>query len=304
MKLPENITLIEVLFRDGLQNEARQIPTKVKIESLFKIIEAGLKEIEIGSFVSPRLVPQMADTKELAKEIQNISGVKFSALIPNLRGYQEGRQLGMKRLNFVFSASEKHNQSNVNKATRESVAELAKIAEQAEGDKIKLRVGIATSFGCPMEGNIPAARVLGLIEEVLNCPAVEEIGLADTAGMGNPPQVFNLFSAAREIIPRNILLTAHLHNSLGTGMANIFAALQAGVTRLDTSIGGLGGCPFIPGAAGNIATEDLANVLAGCGVDTGINIDKILALNDELEKWLGHPVGGYVHKYLQKITYK
>lgn len=299
MHLPDHVTIIEVLLRDGLQNEARPVPTKVKLACLHKIIAAGVKEIEIGSFVSPRWVPQMADTKELAREVQNIPGVKFSALIPNLKGYREGLELGVKHLNFVFSASEKHNQNNVNKTTRESIAEFSIIARQAERDQVKLRACIATSFGCPLEGDIPAAKVLGLIKEVLEFPAVEEIVLADTAGLGNPPQVFHLFCAAREIIPQNILLAAHLHNSLGTGMANIFAALQAGVTRLDTSAGGLGGCPFVPGAAGNIATEDLVNVLVGCGVDTGINVEQILAINDELAKWLGHPVGGYVHKYLQ-----
>jgi hydroxymethylglutaryl-CoA lyase len=287
-------TIREVGLRDGLQLVKSILATERKIAWCREEVAAGLKEVEVTSFVPPSVVPQFADAAEVARAAVAIDGLAVAALVPNLKGATRGFDAGIGKINVVLSASEAHNLANVRRSTAESVADFGRIIAErkARGLATKVVAGIATTFGCTIQGHVPEAQVLRLVES-LAAAGADEIALADTVGYANPAQVKRIFSAVAAIFDKPIY--AHFHDTRGLGLANVSAAVDAGITRFDASIGGLGGCPFAPGASGNIDTEDCAFLLESLGFDTGLDIDKLVALRERVAQWLPQErVGGMI----------
>ncbi len=287
-------TIREVGLRDGLQLVKSILATERKIAWCREEVAAGLKEVEVTSFVPPSVVPQFADAAEVAQAAVAIDGLAVAALVPNLKGATRGFDAGVGKINVVLSASEAHNLANVRRSTAESVADFGRIIAErkARGLATKVVAGIATTFGCTIQGHVPEAQVLRLVES-LAAAGADEIALADTVGYANPAQVRRIFSAVAAVFDKPIY--AHFHDTRGLGLANVSAAVDAGITRFDASIGGLGGCPFAPGASGNIDTEDCAFLLESLGFDTGLDIDKLVALRARVAQWLPQErVGGMI----------
>jgi hydroxymethylglutaryl-CoA lyase len=287
-------TIREVGLRDGLQLVKSFLATERKIAWCREEVAAGLAEVEVTSFVPPSVVPQFADAAEVAQAAVAIDGLAVAALVPNLKGATRGFDAGVGKINVVLSASEAHNLANVRRSTAESLADFGRIIAErkARGLATKVVAGIATTFGCTIQGHVPEAQVLRLVES-LAAAGADEIALADTVGYANPAQVKRIFSAVAAIFDKPIY--AHFHDTRGLGLANVSAAVDAGVTRFDASIGGLGGCPFAPGASGNIDTEDCAFLLESLGFDTGLDIDKLVALRARVAQWLPQErVGGMI----------
>lgn len=275
LNLPVEVIIREEGPRDGFQNEKVVIPTPEKIKLINMLTQTGIKRICITAFVHPKWVPQLSDAEQVLLNIIKMPQVIYSVLIPNIRGLERAinvKRMGAKldAINFVFSASDTHNRNNVNKSTEESMAEVPQIIERSHRENIRCSITIATSFGCVFEGKVPQERVLGLADRVYHS-LPDEIVFADTVGYGNPEQVYELLSRAKNKFP-NAEISAHFHDTRGMGIANAFAALQAGINVLDSSIAGLGGCPFAPGAAGNISTEKLAFMLSEMGIRTGLDL--------------------------------
>lgn len=289
MRLPDQVTIVEVGPRDGLQNESFFLETGLKVELIKCLAAAGFKRIEATSLVRPEWIPQLRDAEEVLRGMI-LPGVRISALVPNYKGYQRARSCGLKEVNIVVSASEDHNRKNVNRSTADSLRDLARIAGAAAGDGIMVRGSVAVSFGCPYQGKVDPDKVISIASALMEMGCYEVV-LADTIGCASPPQVSHLVSAALDRIP-GIQLAVHFHDTRGMGLANVLAALQAGVTVFDSSIGGLGGCPYAPGAPGNIASEGLAGMLSELNVDTGIDLPKVVECAARLRKMLaGHDAG-------------
>jgi len=293
-----DVLVSEVGPRDGLQNAKTIMPTEAKKRWIAAAAAAGLREIEVCSFVPPKLVPGMADAAEVTRFARSIPGLAVAVLAPNLRGAEAAMQAGAHKITVPISVSRAHNKANVNRTPEESVAEIARICAardaMPEGERPAIEAGLSTVFGCTIEGIVPDADVLRLAAA---CAAagVDEVGLADTTGMANPAQIRRLFKAVRAEIGAEMTGGAHLHNTRGLGLANALAALDVGVTTLDASLGGLGGCPFAPGASGNIVTEDLAYMLAEMGLKTGIDLEKLLKVRAILTEALpDEPLYGHV----------
>jgi hydroxymethylglutaryl-CoA lyase len=287
-------TIREVGLRDGLQLVKSFLATERKIAWCREEVAAGLQEVEVTSFVPPSVVPQFADAAEVAQAAVKIDGLMVAALVPNLKGATRGFDAGVGKINFVLSASEAHNLANVRRSTADSLADFGRIIAErkARGLATKVVAGIATTFGCTIQGHVPEAQVLRLVES-LAAAGSDEIVLADTVGYANPAQVKRIFSAVATIFDKPVY--AHFHDTRGLGLANVSAAVDAGITRFDASIGGLGGCPFAPGASGNIDTEDCAFLLESLGFDTGLDIEKLVALRGRVAQWLPQErVGGMV----------
>ena len=284
----------EVGPRDGFQNEPEEIPTADKVRLIDQLSETGLRRIEVTSFVRPEVIPQLADAEEVLAAVQRRDGVSFSVLIPNMRGLE--RALAMRdrfdEINVFVSASETHNRKNVNRSIEESLFGLEETLAAATEAGLRCEGVISVSFGCPYEGEVPAERVF-LIAERLIAAGCEEIGFGDTTGMANPRQAHEFFAAARERL-RGIELTAHFHNTRGQGLANAMAALEEGVDSFESSFGELGGCPVPPGSTGNIATEDLASMLDEMGVETGIDLPRLVEASRAAQETLGRPLGSHV----------
>jgi hydroxymethylglutaryl-CoA lyase len=275
MNLPKSVTIVEVGPRDGLQNEEKFFPTDQKIELIERLSETGLKRIEMTSFVHPKAIPQLQDSEEVAKRVRSKPGVIYSALVPNEKGLERAIASGVKEIGLFVSASETHNQKNVGMSISESLKGFHHIAQKALANRIRMRGQVATVFGCPYEGRVSEERVEFIVDEYKTL-GVHEIALADTTGMANPVMVSQLVERITgRLGPAGLAL--HFHDTRGAALANVLAALQEGVTVLDGSVGGLGGCPYAPGASGNVATEDLVNMLEEMGVDTGINLDALIA---------------------------
>ncbi|QNB48148.1 hydroxymethylglutaryl-CoA lyase [Thermanaerosceptrum fracticalcis] len=273
MELPESVMIVEVGPRDGFQNIKKWIPTDVKLEVIESLIAANIQKIEVTSFVSPKAIAQMQDAKDIvSKLLEKKVNIELNALVPNLTGAVAAWNAGIKEITYVISASEKHNMENVRRTIEESFGELAKLKESLPDMKIKL--DIATAFGCPFLGDIPVEQVIKIIEQGLTLE-VEEICLCDTIGVANPRQTGSLLKEVLERYP-GVEFGLHFHDTRGMGLANVLVALQNGMTKFEAAIGGLGGCPFAPGAAGNIATEDLVNMLERMNVKTGIDLGKLL----------------------------
>lgn len=284
--LPKNVTLIEVGPRDGLQNEKNSIPTDQKLAFIHSLQQAGIHEMEVTSFVSPKWVPQMSDSKEIMARVSKQG--RQIVLTPNARGVENALKAGADSMAVFVGVSDTFNQHNINRSTTESVETLRPIVHQLKIDQRFVRACISTAFHCPYEGFIPLEQTLALCKKFVDM-GVDELSVADTDGMANPLASYTLFRELKKQFP-NILITAHFHDTRKLGLANIYASLQAGVDRFDTSAGGLGGCPFAPGATGNVATEDALYLLQSINVETGIDLDKICAAVDEVAPYLSRPI--------------
>jgi hydroxymethylglutaryl-CoA lyase len=293
-RLPESVRVREVGPRDGFQNEPEVIPTAEKIRLIELLAGSGLQRIEVTSFVRPDVIPQLADAEEVLAGVGRREGVAYSVLIPNRRGLERAfaQRDRFDEVNLFLSASETHNRKNLNRSVEESLSELEPTIAAARAEQLRCEGVISVSFGCPYEGEVPRSRVLR-IAELLAEAGCEEVGFGDTTGMANPRQVGEFFVAARERLP-GVELTAHFHNTRGQGLANVLAALEAGVESYESSFGELGGCPVPPGATGNIATEDLLSMLAEMGIETGVELERVIASAAEAQRLLGRPLGSHV----------
>ena len=290
--LPSAITLCEVGLRDGLQNEKTILGTEQKVELLRGLIDAGFRVIEVGSFMHPKAVPQMADTDEVYKAVGEVPGVELRALIPNLRGVKRAADCGCKKVKLNVSASRQHNLKNLNMTPEQSVAGFADCVRAAEENGIAISGSISMPFASPWEGRIPLGDIESIIEAYLKV-GITEISLSDTSGMGVPNQVYEMCARVREKYPQ-VSWWLHFHNTRGLAIANILAAMEAGMTQFDGSFGGLGGCPFVPDAAGNISTEDVINMCDESGIKTGVDILKVMELSRTMRELLGHNLDSYV----------
>ncbi len=284
--LPRQALIREVSLRDGLQIVPTVLPTARKLEWLRDAYQAGQREIEVGSFVPPRLMPQLADTAELLEFAKTLPGLRASVLVPNLKGAERAIAAQAYSMLVPLSASHAHSLANLRKTPDEVVADIARIraARDAAGSRTLLEVGISTAFGCTIQGRVEPAEVLRLVRAVFDA-GVDRVGLADTVGYADPAMVRQLFELVLPVAGDK-LNCGHFHDTRGLGLANCYAALETGITRFDACIGGLGGCPHAPGASGNVATEDLAYMLASMGIATGQDFGKLLALRAKVAQWL------------------
>ncbi len=292
-----SVTISEVGPRDGLQSVDAVMPTESKKAWVKAEAEAGVSEIEVGSFVPPALLPQMADTAEIVAYAKTLPNLDVVTLIPNLKGAERAIAVGVDKMSIPFSMSETHSIKNVRKDHQAMLAEIQAIAElvagQPDGQRPHFEVGLSTAFGCTIEGPVSEDRVTRLAEAAMEA-GVAEVGLSDTTGYANPAQVTRMVRQIKAAIGSDKLNTLHLHNTRGLGLANVMAGLSEGITTFDASLGGLGGCPFAPGASGNIVTEDLVFMLEAMGIDTGINLDKLLKVRDIIAEALpGEPLYGF-----------
>ena len=291
--IPSAVRIREVGPRDGFQNEPERIATDDKVRLIEMLAATGVRRLEVTSFVRADVIPQLADAEEVLERARIPEEVSVSVLIPNERGLETAlaHREKIDEVNVFLSASESHNAHNVNRSVAESLAGVEKVLGRASAAGLRCEGVISTSFGCPYEGDVDPARVLELAGALAAAGAVE-VGFGDTTGMANPVQVREFFTRAAEELP-GVELTAHFHNTRGQGLANVLAALDAGIDSFESSFGELGGCPFPPGATGNIATEDLVSMLHEMGIATGIDLEKLLAAAREAQAVLGRPLGSH-----------
>ncbi len=280
------VTIREVGLRDGLQSLARTLATEHKLSWLRAAHQAGLREIEVGSFVPARLLPQLADTAAVVAVARELPGLVTSVLVPNLHGAMAALDSGVDLMLMPLSVSHAHSQANLRRSPQEAVAELARVraARDAAGSRCLIEVGLSTAFGCTLQGRVDEADVLTMVQAVLDAGA-DRVGLADTVGYADPLQVTHLFELCFEAAGAR-LACGHFHDTRGLGLANVYAAWQVGVRRFDACLGGLGGCPHAPGASGNVATEDLAYLFASMGMPTGLDLQALITLRGQLGSWL------------------
>jgi len=280
------VVLREVGLRDGLQILARTMPTAQKLQWLRGAYDAGLRELEVGSFVPPKLMPQLADTAEVVAQALTLPGLTVSVLVPNLKGAERAIDSGAHAMLLPLSASHAHSVANLRKTPDEAIDEIARMRDlrDARGARCAIEVGVSTAFGCTIQGAVEPDEVVRLVERALAAGA-EAIGLADTVGYADPLAVTRLFARVRAVAGER-LSCAHFHDTRGLGLANVFAAWQCGIRRFDACLGGLGGCPHAPGASGNVATEDVAYLFASMGVPTGLRFERLIALREQLARWL------------------
>jgi len=291
---PRRLTLLEVGPRDGLQMERETVPTEVKAELVERLLKAGVRRIEVTSFVNPKKVPQMADAEALLARLKRPEGTWFTGLVLNRRGLERALAAGCNEVGMALVVTDTFNRRNQGVSTAESIAEWKDIAAAARAAGVRVQITLSAAFGCPFEGEVPVARVLEVAQRVAESEP-DEICLADTVGVGVPAQVTELVGRLRALLPQ-LPLRCHFHNTRNTGYANAFAALEAGVSTLDASLGGIGGCPFAPAATGNIASEDLLYLLQRSGVETGISLPAMIETAAWLEQQLGHRVPGLLSK--------
>ncbi len=289
----KKIHIHDVAMRDGLQIEPIFVPTEQKIEMVNALSRTGLKKIEVTSFTSPKAIPALRDAEELMKAIDRVTGVTYVALIPNMKGAERALSCAVDELNLVLSASETHNLANTRMTREQSKRIHAEIIKAAKG-KAAVNISISTAFGCPMEGDVPANDVLALGDWFVEQGATG-ITLCDTTGMANPGQVEQICEGLIDRW-RDIELTLHFHNTRAMGLANALAGLNCGITRFDAALGGLGGCPYAPGATGNVCTEDLVHMFETMGCDTGVDLDALIACSLRLPEMVGHDCPGQVAK--------
>jgi hydroxymethylglutaryl-CoA lyase len=290
----KEIKIVEVGPRDGLQSEPEILPTDSKVAFIEKAIEAGIRRLEVASFVHPKLVPQMADAEALIEKLPEVDGVSYIGLIMNERGLDRALTTKINEIGMVVVASDTYNRKNQGVGTDESVAAWHSIGAKARSAGLRANVMIASAFGCPYEGEVKVERVVELAKQVVESEPAE-LGIADSIGVAVPNQVTELLGRVAEVVG-DIPLRCHFHNTRNTGLANAHAAVEAGVTYLDASIGGIGGCPFAPAATGNIPTDDLLYMLDRSGVHTGVNLEKIIAISAWLEEELGRGVPALLPK--------
>jgi isopropylmalate/homocitrate/citramalate synthase len=293
----DHVHIVEVGPRDGLQNEKVTIPTEAKIDYITALADAGLTTIEAGAFVSPKWVPQMADTAEVYRNIPKDPGVDYPVLVPNMRGLDRAIEAGVKSIAIFTAASETFNQRNINMTIDESFINYAPVVARARAEGMRVRGYVSTAFGCPYEGDVAPEKVLEVSARLLDLGCYE-VSVGDTIGVGTPVQVQGVVGILMQVIPAS-KLAMHFHDTRGTALANSLAALEMGIPTFDAASGGLGGCPYAPGASGNLATEDLVYMLEKMGIDTGVDLNRLVAASQIIGPYLDHPLPG---KYLQSCT--
>ncbi len=289
------VRIREVGPRDGFQNEPEVIATADKVRLIDMLARTGLKRLEVTSFVRADVIPQLADAREVLEAIDVPEDVALSVLIPNERGLENALELRERfhEVNVFLSATESHNKANVNRSVEESLAGLERVIPRAREAGLRCEAVISVAFGCPYEGHVAPERVFEIAKQLVAAGA-QEVGFGDTTGMANPAQVREFFPAAREALGPDVELTAHFHNTRGQGLANVLAALDAGVTSFESSFGELGGCPVPKGATGNVATEDVLSMLHEMGVETGVSLEKLLEASRAAQEVLGRPLGSHL----------
>jgi hydroxymethylglutaryl-CoA lyase len=288
---PEQVRIREVGPRDGFQNEPEVLPTTAKVRLIDMLARTGLRRLEVTSFVRPDVIPQLADAREVLQQVDVPDEVSVSVLIPNERGLENALELRerFQEVNLFLSASETHNRRNVNRSIEQSLHDLERVVGRARDEGLRCEGVISVSFGCPYEGEVPEERVFAIARRLRDA-GCEEIAFGDTTGMANPGQVRGFF----ERVDVGAELTAHFHNTRGQGLANVLAALEAGVRSFESSFGELGGCPVPPGATGNVASEDLVSMLHEMGYDTGVDLERLLACAREVQQVLGRQLGSHL----------
>ena len=297
MQEPDNVSVYEVSPRDGLQNEKATVPLGDKLRLIEALTTAGLKRIEATSFVSPKWIPQLADADDVARALPRIAGkrdVVFSALVPNARGLERAKAAGMKEIAVFLSASETHNQKNVNKSIAETLKAFESTIGPARDAGMRVRGYVSTVWGCPYEGAVDPKRALGIAQALISMGCYQ-ISLGDTIGVGTPRQTRDIVKMMLAEIPTTAI-ALHMHDTRGTALANILTGLELGIRDFDSSVGGLGGCPYAPGAAGNVATEDLVYMLHGMGIETGIDLERLVEAGRAAESIVGRALPGKVHQ--------
>jgi len=294
MNIPARVNICEVGPRDGLQNEDKILSAETKAELINDAIEAGYRTIEIGSFVHPKAVPALADTEEVFAKVNKDNNVDFRALITNLIGVERAIDAGVPKVKLTVSASKSHNLSNFNKNPEETLKDFEECYKYAKENSLEVSAAISTSFGCPFEGDISIGQIEKIILRIREI-GITEISLSDTTGMANPVEVYQKFRYVKEQYPE-IKWNAHFHNTRDMAMANTLAAIQAGVFNFDASFSGLGGCPYAPGASGNVSSEDLVHSLEEMNIDTGIDLDKSIELAHKVKNLIGHETDSYMIK--------
>jgi len=293
----EPVTITDVALRDGLQNQPRTLPTATKLALLGRLLDAGVRSMEVGSFVHPRLVPTMADTEQVCRRLPRVPGTRFMVLVPNLKGARRALEVGARHVRVVLSATEGHSRSNTNRSVAEGLEETRRVRGLllAAGD-VDVTAALATAFVCPFDGVVPLGHLRGVVGSLVEM-GFEEVSLSDTLGKADPAQVERAVAAMRDAFPLTTF-SLHLHNTYGMGLANVVAGLRQGVRAFDAALGGIGGCPFAPGAAGNIATEDVVFMLHAMDVDTGIEVNELAAAAGELRSALEGPLESAVSRAL------
>jgi hydroxymethylglutaryl-CoA lyase len=287
------VKLVDVGLRDGIQREEEFIPTEMKLEYVMDLMDAGLREIQVTSFVNPRIVPQMADAADLSALLPDSDQVIFSALVLNLKGLERAAAAGIKKVEMGVPATETLAKRNANTTVEEGMRETEAMVRQAREHGMNVRAGVQVAFGCAFEGRVDDSKVISMSRRFLSM-GIDELSLSDSAGLGNPQLIRRI---VQEVLPLagSVPVVLHLHDTRGQGLANLLSALQSGITTFDTSFGGLGGCPFIESARGNIATEDTANMLHEMGTQTGVDIRKVAKLSRKMEKYLGKELPAKMH---------
>ena len=288
------VKIVEVGPRDGLQNEKAVVPTDAKVEYITALGDAGLRVIEAGAFVSPKWVPQMADTAEVYANIPKDPGVEYPVLVPNLKGLERAMEAGVRSIAIFTAASETFNQRNIHAGIDESIERFGPVVARAREEGIRVRGYVSTAFGCPYEGEISPEAVREVVHKLLDLP-VDEISIGDTIGVATPTGVYDVVETLYDSGVTRGVLALHLHDTRGTALANVYAGLECGIATFDASAGGLGGCPYAPGASGNLATEDLLYLLEGLSIETGVTLPKVVAASRYLAGALGRrPPGRYL----------
>ena len=296
MSLPRKVRIVEVGPRDGLQNEARDVPTSVKIELIHRLAEAGLPAIEATAFVSPKWVPQMADHAEVMAGLEKKSGVAYPVLVPNMKGFEAAREAGAEEVAVFGAASETFSRKNINCSIAESLERFAPIIEAARASRMRVRGYISCVVGCPYEGEVKPHAVAGVAEKLYSMGCYE-VSLGDTIGVGTPGRIRAMIEAVAKKVPIG-KLAGHYHDTYGQALANIYASLEAGVRTFDSSVAGLGGCPYAKGATGNVATEDVIYMLDGLGIETGVDLEKLFRAGQFICKALGREPASRVARAL------
>lgn len=293
-KLPKEITICEVGPRDGLQNELKILSVTEKVELINMLSESGLKVIEVGSFMHPEAVPQMASTDEVFKKIKKVEGIEYRGLVANLRGVERAIKCGCKKIKLNVSASKGHNLANLNMTPRESINGFKECIELARDNDLEVSGSISMPFGSPWEYRIPINEVEEIVKSYLEL-GIKEISLSDAAGMAVPNQVYEICKDMRKTFP-HVEWILHFHNTRGLGLANIIAGMHAGITKFDSSFGGLGGCPFVPNAKGNVTTEDLIHMCHEMGIKTYVDLQKSIKIAKKVQELMGKELPGYILK--------
>jgi hydroxymethylglutaryl-CoA lyase len=291
---PKTVSVYEVGPRDGLQNELRTLSTPDKARLIDALVDSGLSRIEVTSFVSPRWIPQLADAEKVLALVKRREGVTFSALVPNLKGLERAHAVGLQEAAVFLSVTESHSKKNINKSVAEAIAAAREVATAAHAHGMRVRGYLSTVWGCPYEGMTPVPKVLEVVRQLADL-GLYQLSLGDTIGVGTPGHTAELITEVSRLVPLE-QIALHLHDTRGTALANALVGLSMGITTFDSSIGGLGGCPYAPGAAGNLATEDLVYMLQGMGVQTGIDLGRLVGAGELAQELIGRKLSG---KYLQ-----